>query len=265
MKKRLFLGLLVVGLFIVIGCLPPAAEEGTLDESALAGQAIALGSQNTFVLSCTESGNTVTGTVRSSSRGSTRFNLTDNCVNTRGGIVVGQDFSCASSTRRQVIRTQCTSGEVCLTGRCVVCTPSAEICDGVDNSCNGQVDEGGLCNTNTSCGTFGNTCAVGQRCRNETCRNESESHIICNDYDGGLGYYQRSSPTLNYSNGNLYGTSGDDYCQLEINLIRRGSQLGDLIEFYCTEDHLIDYVAYTCPNGCSAGSCIPDFLFLVRN
>ena len=80
MKKRLFLGLLVVGLFIVIGCLPPAAEEGTLDESALAGQAIALGSQNTVVLSCTESGNTVTGTMRSSSRGSARFNLTDNCI-----------------------------------------------------------------------------------------------------------------------------------------------------------------------------------------
>ncbi len=63
----------------------------------------------------------------------------------------------------------CTSGQ-CQNGVCVIdCVPSTEVCDGVDNNCNSQVDEGRICNTPFNCGIFGNACSAGQTCTNGAC------------------------------------------------------------------------------------------------
>ena len=47
-----------------------------------------------------------------------------------------------------------------------------EVCDGRDNNCNIQVDEGGVCNTVSSCGTVGNFCSFANaeaQCVNGQC------------------------------------------------------------------------------------------------
>jgi cysteine-rich repeat protein len=53
---------------------------------------------------------------------------------------------------------------------CYTCTPTAEVCDGLDNDCNLQVDEGGVCNT---CGNGildpGETCEDGNAVSGDGC------------------------------------------------------------------------------------------------
>jgi hypothetical protein len=75
---------------------------------------------------------------------------------------------------------QCSLGtQTCLSdstwGTCVGAVfPAAEICDGIDNNCDGQTDEGGVC-TPTTCT---NECSNGAR---ECVGNGSR---VCRDYDG---------------------------------------------------------------------------------
>lgn len=47
----------------------------------------------------------------------------------------------------------CPSGEVCVNGQCTSpgCVPQPEACDGLDNDCNGAIDEGVLCPMGQDC------------------------------------------------------------------------------------------------------------------
>ncbi len=52
--------------------------------------------------------------------------------------------------------------------------PVSEICDGNDNDCDGATDEGGVCDTVTHCGSYGNSCASGQVCQNGQCTDTAQ-------------------------------------------------------------------------------------------
>ncbi len=209
MKKLLILGLLLAGLLVVYGCIPPAGEEGS---EALAGQAISLGCTTTSrnVQSCREISGGIEVTILYSGKTRT-INYMDRC-STMG--TKAYDYSCITSNSYQQCGFRCESGEQCRAGQCVslcgngqidsgencgtctadvvcavgqvcqegvcatACVPSVEICDGIDNDCNGTIDEGirdaennivPSCNTDENCGSFGNACAAGQTCQNGAC------------------------------------------------------------------------------------------------
>lgn len=63
----------------------------------------------------------------------------------------------------------CAMGELCFNGVCrAACVPRVEVCNMVDDDCDGQVDEGNVCNAidaGTSCGGFGGLmCGSGETC-----------------------------------------------------------------------------------------------------
>lgn len=62
----------------------------------------------------------------------------------------------------------CATGEICVRNTCqAICSPTLEVCNGVDDNCDGVVDEGcsmsGACRTNIDCAT-GQVCVSG-RCQ----------------------------------------------------------------------------------------------------
>jgi hypothetical protein len=67
----------------------------------------------------------------------------DNC----NGVVDEGDFGVWTCGVGECARTvpQCQNGVMVASSACVPGQPSAEVCDGKDNNCNGQVDEGGVC------------------------------------------------------------------------------------------------------------------------
>ena len=113
-----------------------------------------------------------------------------------------------------VLNTDCAANEICQDGGCVMnstcfddvqngaetgvdcggtcascstCIPTPEICDGLDNNCNRDIDDGinNCCNgrstdltTAANCGACGVSCNAGEICQNGLCANS------CIDFDG---------------------------------------------------------------------------------
>ncbi len=70
----------------------------------------------------------------------------------------------------------CAAGQYCLNGHCAweapvnVCMPANEVCNNVDDNCNGLIDEGiTLATDPANCGTCGRVCAPGQSCQAGQC------------------------------------------------------------------------------------------------
>ena len=77
----------------------------------------------------------------------------------------------------------CSRCESCATGVCAVrpltaSEPSAEVCDGLDNDCDGSIDRGALVVDESNCGACGFACASGERCVDGRCNVESPCETL---------------------------------------------------------------------------------------
>jgi len=143
--------------------------------------------------------------------------LVDSCVagTPTTEICDGIDNNCNGTVDDGIaaVATTCGVGECASTGSrtcqgcqlvdsCVVGTPTPEICDGIDNNCNGQVDEnnpggGGACTTGlpgicspgtTSCESGAIVCVQSSQPSSETCDgldNNCDGQVDENDPGGG--------------------------------------------------------------------------------
>lgn len=142
MIKYMLFGLSLLIVLIIAACAPVeevSFEEAlNADDAAIAGQAATYAAnpcQSGLVISCTESGNTIT--VRLWIRGiRTTFTESDTCVGVGGNTY--RDLSCPSPTRYRICRTVCNAPQQCTSTGCAI----PESCDGSDNDGDGSVDEG---------------------------------------------------------------------------------------------------------------------------
>jgi len=83
-----------------------------------------------------------------------RTDCTRDVTGCSGGSLCGNDDCSGDETRCSCPEdcgacTGCCEGSACLPSGSCGCTPSTEVCDGVDNDCDGSVDEGDVCTTCT--------------------------------------------------------------------------------------------------------------------
>ena len=72
-------------------------------------------------------------------------------------------------------------------GNCTGVLPTEEICNGIDDNCDGQTDEGLVCNDFFNCGTFNNACQSGEECLEGVCVNATAVPEDIIAYGGGGG------------------------------------------------------------------------------
>ncbi|MDD5086459.1 MAG: DNRLRE domain-containing protein [Candidatus Nanoarchaeia archaeon] len=110
---------------------------------------------------------------------------------------------------------------------------------------------------NGICGLGENVCNCPEDCQD----NQETEELICTDSDGGKNYYIK---------GTTYGTTKcihqsecspstvTDKCGVCDPVCHESETI--LQEFYCGEDGYLYVEGYTCPNGCSDGACIEEYL-----
>lgn len=158
-KIMLLIPFFALALFI-LSCSPesgltPEEQELFGEESALAGQAIALGCRDVSVESCTDIAGSAQTTTASRTDRSGRVtpgrstSFADRCQSGNTAF----DYSCASATSLRLCRTQCEGSETCNAGRC------ATTCGNL------RIDRGETC---SSC-PADVRCATGQNCQEGQC------------------------------------------------------------------------------------------------
>ncbi len=159
MKKIIIGILLLLGLIFIVSCAPrdvtPEEQELFGDESALAGQAIALGCKTAAVRSCTAASGGITSNriVAPNSIQVTPLRGRATTYSDRCSGNVAFDFSCTSRTQVTLCRTQCESAEDCVNAQCI-------------SRCgNGAIDAGETC---ASCAADV-VCAAGLSCVSGAC------------------------------------------------------------------------------------------------
>jgi len=110
--------------------------------------------------------------------------LDDNCDGRVDETFSEQGQSCATG-----LLGACAAGaRACQAGK-IVCVqsaqPTVELCNGVDDDCNGKVDETfDLTSDGKNCGSCGRACVTGTACKASACKETSCEDLIDNDLNG---------------------------------------------------------------------------------
>ena len=163
-----------------------------------------------------------------------------------GPCATGEPGVCARGER------QCLNGEVVCVGDVV---PSDEVCDGLDNNCNGQIDEG----LRNACGQCAD--AIGERCDaiDEDCDGNIDEDAMC---PPGEVCYEGDCRIP--CQGNECNQVANQFCDQEVDLCRPLCDLAD-----CPQNTECDEMTgvcrdlcadVDCPAGqlCWNGACAPD-------
>jgi len=105
--------------------------------------------------------------------------LDNDCDGIIDNSVVDQGAACSTG-----LGGLCATGTLVCSGGTLVCTPdqapTAEVCDSLDNDCDGQIDEDfDLASDPANCGSCGNTCAVGESCVGGACTADPCPSEVC--------------------------------------------------------------------------------------